>query len=100
MPTQIYRLTEAPTNLIGASDINGVALDLQVGKTYQGRFVAVGVQSILKMVEAPDGTTVAASDPALPVRIFEDVILIPKAGMAIFAWSENEESQLIINDVA
>jgi hypothetical protein len=100
MPTQVYEVTAAPVNLIGATGVDGAALSLEVGKTYSGRFVAIGVQSILKMVEAPDGTTVAASDPALPVRIFEDVTIVPKTGMAIFAWSEDQESQLIINAVA
>ncbi len=100
MPTQIYTLTAAPVSLIGAADINGDPLDLQVGKTYQGRYVAVGPQSILKVLEVPDATVVSASDPALPVRVYEDVTIVPKTGMAIFAWSENEASQLIINDVA
>ena len=100
MPTQIYSVSVAPVNLIRATDINGDVLALAVGSTYQARFVAIGVQSILKMVEAPDGTTVAASDPALPVRIFEDVTIVPKTGLAIFVWSEDQESQLVINDVA
>ena len=100
MPTRIFEVSAAPVNLLTANDLEGNPLDLQVGSTYSGRYVAVGPQSILKMVEAPTGTVVTAGDPALPVRIFEDVVIVPKTGMAIFAWSENDLSQLIINDTA
>ena len=100
MPTRIFEVSAAPVNLLAANDLEGNPLDLQVGTTYSGRYVAVGPQSILKMVEAPTGTVVTAGDPALPVRVYEDLTIIPKTGMAIFAWSENHSSQLIINSTS
>ena len=98
MPTQIYRLTAAPVNLIGATGVDGVAISLEVAKTYQARFVAVGPQAICKVLEAPDAAVVDASDSALPIRVFEDLTIVPVAGQSIFVWSE-DGGQLVINDV-
>ena len=99
MPTQIYEVTASPVNLVGAIGIDGHPLILEVGKRYQARYAAVGVQAILKVVEVSDGTPVVAGSPALPVRIFEDIAIIPAAGLNIFVWSEGGGGQLIINDV-
>ena len=99
MATQIYNLTAVPTNLIGANDIDGNPLDLAVGSRYQARFYAAGRQSILKVVEGPTGETVTAAARALPVRVFEDLTIIPAAGQGIFVWSEDGVGELIINDV-
>ena len=77
MPTQIYQLTTAPVNLIGANDIDGNPLSLAVGSRYQGRFVALDPQGVLKVLEIADGTAVPASATALPVRTYEDLIIVP-----------------------
>ena len=99
MPTKIYIVTDAPVNLLAASDIDGQPLDLQVGKQYQGRYTAVGVQSVLKALDVLDGTPVTASDPALPVRNYEDLVIVPVTGQSIFVWSERGGGQLAINEV-
>ena len=99
MPTQIYQVTSAPVNLIGAADINGDPLALEVGKTYQARFVAIGVQSILKALEVAHGTPAFTASPALPVRVFEDLVISPKAGLSIFVWSE-DAGTMVINDIS
>ena len=99
MPTKIYGVTNAPVNLLAASDIDGQPLDLQVGKTYQGRYTAVGVQSVLKALEVVDGTPVNVGDPALPVRNFDDLAIVPITGQSIFVWSERGGGQLAINEV-
>jgi hypothetical protein len=96
MPTQIYRLTEAPTNLIGATDINGDLLDLQPGRTYSARYTALGQQLILKLLAVNSGTAVDVDDVALPVRTFEDLILKPKAGEDLVCWGE-DGGLLVIN---
>ena len=98
MPTQIYTLTAAPVSLIGAADIDGNPLVLEVGSTYQARFVAIGVQAVLKALAVADGTPVAASDAALPVLNFEHLTIIPKPGESIFVWSD-DPGRLIINNV-
>jgi hypothetical protein len=99
VPTQIYGVTVAPVNLIGATDINGDVLALAVGSTYQARFVAIGVQTVLKALAVADGTPVAVSDAALPVLNFEHLTIIPKSGESLFVWSD-DGGQLVINDVA
>ena len=98
MPTQIYRLTAVPVNLIGATGVDGTALSLEAGKTYQARFVPIGVQAICKIVEVPDGTVVDSSDSALPVRGYEDVTIVPASGVSIFVWGV-DGGELVINDV-
>ena len=100
MPTQIYGVTPRPANLIGAVDINGDPLALAVGTTYSARFQAGQVQALLKIREAPDGTTLTASSQALLVRRFEDVVIVPASGESVFAWSEAPDSFLVINAVA
>ena len=89
MPTQIYRLTAAPTNLIGALDIDGMALDLQTGQTYTGRYTAVDVQGVMKFKAVVSGTTVAPEDRATPLRSYEDAVIKPVAGEDIVVWSES-----------
>ena len=100
MPTQIYDVTASPVNLLGAVGIDGQSLVLEVGKRYQGRYVAVEVQAILNLVEVSDGTPVVARSPALPLLRYEDVAIVPKEGLSIYLWSEGGDGQLIINDVA
>ena len=100
MPTRIYGVTDSPVNLMTAVDVDGLPLDLQIGRHYVGRYTAVGPQSILKVLEVADGTPVAVDSPALPVRVFEDCQIFPVAGQAIFAWSERGGGQFVINDVA
>ena len=46
----------------------------------------------------PMGTILDASAVGLPVRVFEDVVIIPVAGMGIFVWAEGGAGRLIIND--
>jgi hypothetical protein len=99
MATQIFSLGESPVNLLTSSAIDGNTLSLEVGKTYAARYVALGVQSICKILEVPAGKTVEASDPALPVRPYEDITIVPKTGIEIFIWSEGN-GQLGINDTA
>ena len=98
MPTQIHRLTTSPVDLLAASDIDGNALSLAVGKTYQCRFVGLQIQAICKVLEAATGTQVAASDDALPIRIYEDLIVAPISGQSVFVWCE-DSGTLVINDV-
>ena len=98
MPTQIYSLTATPVNLLAANDLDGQPLNLRLGQTYQARFVAIGVQALCKVLEVPDATVVEASDNALPLRVFEDLTIIPASGQSIFVWSD-DGGQLIINDV-
>ena len=98
MPTQFYDVTAAPVNLIGANDTDGNPLDLEIGKRYTGRFVALGPQAIMKVLSVPDATVVAAGDAALPMRNFEDLAIIPATGEAIFVWSE-AAGQLVINEI-
>ena len=99
MPTQIFEVTDSPVNLLTANDIDGQPLDLQIGKQYVGRYTTIGPQSILKALEVADGTAVTADSPALPVRVFEDLTIIPSTGQAIFVWSERGGGLLVINDV-
>ena len=99
MPTRTYGVTDALVNLIGANGIGGTPLVLEAGKTYAARYVALGVQSICKILEVPAGKTVEAGDPALPVRPYEDITIVPKTGIEIFIWSEGN-GQLVINDTA
>ena len=99
MPTRIYVVTDSPVNLLSAVDIDGQPLDLRIGKRYTGRYTAIGVQSILKAVEVADGTAVFAESPALPVRTFEDMAIIPATGQSIFVWSELGGGHLVINDL-
>ena len=98
MPTKIYEMTNAPVNLLAALDVDGLPLDLQTGKQYTGRYTAVGPQSILKALEVAVGAAVTANSPALPVRVFEDLMIFPVSGQAIFVWSERS-GQLVINDL-
>ena len=98
MATQIYAVTESPVDLLAANGIDGQPLDLQIGMRYSGRYTAVGPQSILKVLEVADGTAVTTVSPALPVRVFEDVTIIPATGQAIFVWSDGD-GQLVINDL-
>ena len=58
MSTRIYGVTDALVNLIGANGICGTPLVLEAGKTYAARYVALGVQSICKILEVPAGKTV------------------------------------------
>lgn len=99
MATQVYAIIDSPENLLTANDINGTPLVLVAGQTYIARYVALGVQSIVKVLEVSAGTAVDASDPALPVRSFEDITIVPKTGQDIFIWSEGN-GQLVINDTA
>ena len=99
MPTQIFEVGDSPVNLLTASGIDGQPLDLQIGKRYTGRYTAIGPQSVLKALEVADGTPVTSSSPALPVRVFEDLLIFPVAGQAIFVWSERGGGQLVINDI-
>ena len=98
MPTRIYVVTDTPVDLLAANDVDGQPLDLQIGKRYTGRFTALGPQSILKVLEVVQGTAVVAATPALPIQIFEDVVIIPATGQNIFVWSE-DGGQLVINDL-
>ena len=100
MPTQIYLVTDEPVNLLSAVDVEGQPLGLQVGKQYTARYTAVGPQSILKALEVADGTPVISSSPALPVRVYEDLVINPVSGQSIFVWSERGGGQLAINLVA
>ena len=99
MPTQIYRLSTSPVDLLAATGIDGTPLSLAVGQTYQARFVGLQVQAVCKVLEAATGTQVTASDDALPVRNFEDLTIAPIGGQSVFVWSE-DPGKLIINDVA
>ena len=96
--TNLFLSTIAPVDLIGARDIFGNPLVLEVGSTYQARFVAIGVQAVLKALAIADGTPVAASDAALPVLNFEHLTIIPKSSESIFVWSD-DAGHLVINDV-
>ena len=98
MPTQIYRLSTSPVDLLTANDIDGNALSLAVGKTYQCRFVGLQVQAICKVLEAATGAQVTASDDALPIRIYEDLTIAPISGQSVFVWSE-DPGKLVINDI-
>ena len=99
MPTRIYEVTTAPVNLLVALDVDGLPLGLQIGKHYTGRYTAIGPQSILKALEVAVGAAVTANSPALPVRVFEDLTIIPVTGQEIFVWSELGGGQLVINDI-
>ena len=62
MATQIYNLTDTPTDVVTA-----VMPNLAAGTTYSARYVG-NERTLLKVLEsdmAPD-----ANDPALPVRTF------------------------------
>ena len=98
MPTKIYALTDIPINLLAANDLDGQPLDLQIGKKYVGRYTALGPQSILKSLEVATGTPVTSASPALPVRVFEDLVIIPVTGQTVFVWSE-DGGLLVINDL-
>ena len=98
MATQIYEITTAPVDLTAANDINGDPLNLAVGKTYQARYQALGPQPILKVLEVASGAAVEVGSPALAVRVFEDIAIVPATGLGIFVWSEGI-GQLVINDV-
>ena len=96
MPTQIYDLTQAPVNLVGATDTNGDPLDLEEGSVYSARYVALGPQAQMKFLAVAAGTMVLGDDMALPILNREDIILKPKAGEDLICWSE-DEGVLVIN---
>ena len=98
MATQIYLVTDAPVDLIGASDVEGVPLSLEIGNRYQARYQALGPQTTLKVLETGSARPVEASDAALLVRRFEDIAIVPATGLGIFVWSEGD-GLLVINDV-
>lgn len=99
MPTQIYQVTDSPVNLIGATDINGDAITLIVGETYQGRYISSGrAYTFLKVVEAaaaPD-----ADDPGTPVFSREEIGIYPVAGEGIFVWNSDGIGRIYINEEA
>ena len=98
--TMVYSVPTSPANLlVGAVDINGDAIVLSVGKTYSAQFQGVGPQRLLRVLEVADGTAVAASDPALLVRVMEDVVLVPVSGFGIFLWTERPGALLVVNQV-
>ena len=99
MPTQIFQVTDSPVNLLAAVDVEGQPLDLRIGKRYTGRYTTIGPQSVLKALEVADGTAVTADKPALLVRVFEDLTIIPSTGQSIVVWSERAGGLLVINEV-
>ena len=89
MPTQIFMLSTAPTNLVGATDIDGLALSLENGKTYSARYTATDVQGVMKYLVVPTGTQVTPAARATMIRSFEDVIIKPVATEDLVFWSES-----------
>ena len=97
MATRIVNISDFPVNLLATNDIDGQPVNLEVGKTYAARYVALDVQAVCKVLEVPDGTTVTVDSPALPLRSFEDFFIAPATGESIFIWSEGN-GRVIVND--
>lgn len=96
MPTQVYKLTASPTDLITADDITGTPLGLAVGTRYSGRYVGNG-RTELKVLEA--ATAPDAGDRALPIMDREDIAIVPMTGENIYVWTSDGTGWIILNEV-
>lgn len=90
MATQIYRVTEIPTDIVTA-----VIPNLQVGQTYVGRYVANEITTARAFESA---TVPDANAEALPVKHLEDLIIIPVTGEGSYVWSVFGRGILVINE--
>ena len=99
MPTQVYNVTATPVDLLTANTIDGTPLLLVLGKTYSARYEAIGAVTILRAIESTAGSPPDTDDIGLPVRPYEDLVITPAAGLAVYVWEPTGAGALIINDV-
>ena len=99
MPTQVFDVTAMPVDLLTANAIDGTPLVLTAGKTYVGRYEAIGASAVMRAVEAAAGSPPNADAIGLPVLPYEDLTIIPVSGLGVFIWEETGAGVLIINDV-
>ena len=99
MPTQVFDVTAMPVDLLSANAIDGTPLSLAMGKTYMGRYEAIGATAVLRAIESAAGSPPNADAIGLPVLPFEDLVIVPASGLAIYVWEQTGAGVLIINDV-
>ena len=99
MPTQVFDVTAMPVDLLTANALDGTPLSLAMGKTYSARYEAIGSDAIMRAIESTAGSPPNVDAVGLPIRPFEDLIINPIAGLAVFCWEPSGAGVLIINDV-
>ena len=100
MPTQVYDVTATPVDVLTANALDGTPLLLLAGKSYSARYEAtLGAATVMRAIESTAGSPPNADDIGLPVLPFEDLIINPIAGLAVYCWEETGAGVLIINDV-
>ena len=100
MPTQVYNVTATPVDLLTANTIDGTPLSLAMGKTYSARYEAtLGAVTVMRAIESAAGSPPDADDIGLPILPYENLIIDPAAGLAVYVWEPTGAGVLIINDV-
>ena len=99
MPTQVFDVTATPVNLLTANAIDGTPLVLTAGKTYSARYEAISAVTVLRAIESAAGSPPNSDDIGLPVLSYEDLVIVPVSGLAVYVWEPTGAGVLIINDV-
>ena len=99
MPTQVFDVGSTPENLLTATGLDGSPLILETGKTYSARYEAIGATAVMRAIESAAGSPPDADAIGLPVLPYEDLIIIPATGQAVYVWEQTGSGVLIINDV-
>ena len=99
MPTQIFDISDVPVDLLSANALDGTPLVLEIGKSYSCRFEAIGSTAVLRALEAATGSPPDTNAIGLPVLPYEDLIVTPAAGLAVYVWEKTGAGVLIINGV-
>ena len=99
MPTQVFDVTATPVDLLTANAIDGSPLLLLAGKSYSARYEAIGSDAVMRAIESTAGSPPDAADIGLPVKPYEDLIINPIAGLAVYCWEATGAGVLIINDL-
>ena len=99
MPTQVFDVPAMPVDLLTASGLDGTPLVLEIGKTYIGRFEAIGGDAVMRAIESAAGSPPNVDAVGLPVKPYEDLVVVPAAGLAVYVWERTGAGILVINDV-
>ena len=99
MPTQVFDVTATPVDLLTANALDGSPLSLLAGKSYSARYEAIGSNVVMRAIESAAGSPPDAADIGLPVLAYEDLIINPAAGLAVYCWEPSGAGVLIINDL-
>ena len=99
MPTQVFDVGTTPVDLLTANALDGTPLLLLAGRTYCARYEAIGGDAVMRAIESAAGSPPNVDAVGLPIRPFEDLIINPIAGLAVYCWEATGAGVLIINDV-